>query len=250
MEQIRLFLWQSRRKIDVQVHTRRMCGRYTLTKSPASVMRTLGITDAVPFRPRYNIGPGQLVSILLRDDRMSRHTLQSMQWGLVPSWTKDPDAAKKIINARAETVSEKPTFKGGAKYRRCLLPADGFYEWAKAGAGGKQPFYFQVLDGESFCFAGLWERWEDRRTGRVIESCVIITTAANELMKPIHDRMPVILDEKACVVWLDGGSQFSPDIRQLLVPFSAERMNARPVGRTVNNPAFDTSDCIVEENHG
>lgn len=222
-----------------------MCGRYTLARFPTAVMRRFGITDSFPGRARYNIAPGQFVPVLLRDEEMPRPAIRSIQWGLVPAWSREPDAAKKIINARAETLAEKPAFKNAVRYRRCLVPADGFYEWAKIGTGRRQPYYFQAAGGEAFCFAGLWEYWENRGTGRTIVSCAIITTVANELVKPIHDRMPVILKEEGCLLWIDGRLQSYADVRQLLVPFPAERMNVRLVGRSVNNPAVDTPECIA-----
>jgi putative SOS response-associated peptidase YedK len=164
-----------------------------------------------------------------------------LRWGLIPSWSKDAKIAYKFTNARAETVADKPSFRSAFKQRRCLIPASGFYEW-KRDAKQKQPFFIRPRDEELFSFAGLWETWHDRE-GEIIESCAVITTEANELMRPIHDRMPVILDPESEAVWLDPHAA-TEDLRSLLVPFASERMEAYPVDLYVNNAKNQGPRCI------
>jgi putative SOS response-associated peptidase YedK len=178
-----------------------MCGRFTLAQSPEAVAKAFGL-DAVPnFPPRYNIAPSQPVGVIVRGQNAPKPEFRLMGWGLIPSWAKDPSIGAKLINARSETLTEKPSFRAAFKYRRCLIPADGFYEWQKTQGGAKQPFYFSMAGNAVFAFAGLWESWND------IESCTILTTAANGLLQPIHDRMPVILSPKDYGRWLDPSVQ-------------------------------------------
>jgi putative SOS response-associated peptidase YedK len=158
---------------------------------------------------------------------------------LIPSWSKDAEIGYKLINARAETVAEKPSFRSALKQRRCLIPASGFYEWQKQGTGGKQPYFISPREGELFSFAGLWERWHDPE-GEEVETCTILTTTANDLMKPIHDRMPVILDPTTEGQWLDPRAS-GDALRFVLVPCASDGMDARPVGLWVNNPKHEGS---------
>jgi putative SOS response-associated peptidase YedK len=216
-----------------------MCGRFTLA-SPGTVVAELFGLDGVPnLRPRFNIAPTQAVAVV-RDEGGTRR-LAELRWGLIPSWAKDPAIGNKLINARSETLAEKPAFRGAFRSRRCLVVADGFYEWAKTGTR-KQPWYFQLSDGRPFGFAGLWERWLPAG-GEPIETCTIVTTEANELLAPVHDRMPVILDQSSFSAWLGSEPGRPPD--GLLAPYPAAAMTARPVGLTVNSPANDTPECIA-----
>lgn len=189
---------------------------------------------------RYNIAPMQNIAAVRATD--AGNELVFLRWGLIPSWSKDAKIAYKLTNARVETVAEKPSFRSAFKQRRCIIPASGFYEW-KREAKQKQPFYIHPRDeGDLFSFAGLWETWHDPE-GEVIESCAIITTDANELMRTIHDRMPVILDTETESVWLDPHAP-TEDLRSLLVPFASDRMEAYPVDLYVNNAKNRGPRCI------
>ncbi|MGH7369454.1 MAG: SOS response-associated peptidase, partial [Candidatus Methylomirabilaceae bacterium] len=189
--------------------------------------------------PRYNIAPTQTV-IVVNDDG-TRHLMQ-MQWGLIPSWAKDPTIGTRMINARGETVATKPAFRAALRRRRCLIPADGFYEWQPVGRR-KQPVYITLKTREPFSFAGLWEIWTSRE-GKELKTCTIITTEANELLKPIHDRMPVILTKEAESVWLGPTIQDPAILLPLLTPYPAQEMEVHPVSTRVNNPTHDSPECI------
>lgn len=169
-----------------------MCGRFTLRVPAAELVEIFRLLRRPDVQPRYNIAPTQPVAVVRRIDR--GRELSMLRWGLVPSWAKDPKIGARMINARAETVATKPAFRTALRRRRCLVPADGFYEWAKSAGGTKQPHYITRRDGRPFAFAGLWESW-DGPDGSSIESCTIVTTEANDLVGRIHDRMPVILSE-------------------------------------------------------
>ncbi len=218
-----------------------MCGRYTLI-APAKMLEELFRLDILgELPPRYNIAPGQPVPAV-RASKTGTREPALFQWGLIPSWSKDPGVGARMINARAETAADKPSFRAAMKRRRCLIPADGFYEWAKIGAA-KQPFYIRMKDKRPFAFAGLWEQWcgED---GSEIGSCAILTTDANDLLKPIHHRMPVILAPGDYGRWTDPAVETPAAVADLLRPFSSEEMTARPVSRRVNNPRNDDASCI------
>lgn len=228
-----------------------MCGRYTIIHSMDAVAERFGVRPFSLSQPRYNVAPGQAVPIIIQD-RGDRQLLLA-RWGLVPFWAKDPDIGNKLINARVETLTEKPSFKYAFARRRCLIPADGFYEWQR-GPSGNQPYYIRRKDGDLFAMAGLWETWESP-DGSPLVSCAIITVPPNDIVKPIHDRMPALLlvaDEDA---WLQDvrGSRASPlkdsepleRVLQLLRPYPDELMEAYPVSRYVNNPANDGPLCIV-----
>jgi putative SOS response-associated peptidase YedK len=165
-----------------------------------------------------------------------------LKWGLVPGWADDPALGNRLINARAETAAEKPTFRAAFRQRRCLVLADGFFEWQRVG-GKKQPYYFRLGDGSPFAFAGLWEHWE--RDGKALDSCAILTTGANELVKPVHDRMPVILPSADFEQWLDPKGGKGPELQALLRPFPAEAMTSYPVGLRVNNPRHNDAACVA-----
>ncbi len=220
-----------------------MCGRFTLTKPFEDLKRILGdleLPDAPPPR-RFNIAPSQPIAIVIRDPKPR---LTFAEWGLIPHWARDPALGSRLINARSETVAEKPAFQASFRYRRCLIPATGFYEWhAAAPPGPKQPVYIHMLDERLFAFAGLWDHWQgDDGTERI--TATILTTTPNRLLRPIHQRMPVILPESAWADWLDREMDGAPELRNLLSPFPAEEMTYRPVSAHVNTPRHDDPACL------
>ena len=218
-----------------------MCGRFSFTQLAQTVAEKFQLTEVPSLSPRYNIAPTQPVPAVLATEETERQ-FKMLRWGLIPAWAKDTKMGAKMINARAETVTEKPAFRSAFKKRRCLILADGFYEWQQQ-EDGKQPFYFRLQEGKPFAFAGLWERWE-KGEGEPIESCTILTTEANDLMLPIHDRMPVILDPKDYDRWLDPEMQKTEFLQSLLQPYPSEQMTAYPVSTQVNNPKNDRPECI------
>lgn len=217
-----------------------MCGRFTLSQPVEAIASIFQLSEIPKLEPRYNIAPTQLVPTLHKSERDERQ-FQMLRWGLIPSWAKDPAIGNKLINARAETVAEKPSFRSAFRHRRCLVIADGFYEWRRQD-GKKQPFYFRLHDGQPFAFAGLWEHWQDSM-GEVIDSCTIITTEANEILQPIHDRMPVILNPKDYDLWLDPVEK-PEQLQQLLQSYSSTEMTSYPVSTKVNKPTNDTPELI------
>jgi putative SOS response-associated peptidase YedK len=217
-----------------------MCGRYTLTTNIRSIAETFGVAPTIEATPRYNVAPTQEVVSILPNGEAH---LEWLRWGLIPSWAKDEAIGSKMINARAETLAEKPSFKRLLRSRRCLLPADGFYEWKKAG-GGKIPMYITLKDGSPFAFAGLWDSWRSP-DGRQIRTCTIITTQPNEIVAPIHDRMPVILSADARSLWLDNAIQDEHALLPLLSPYPAADMAAREVSRRVNNPQSEGAELLA-----
>jgi len=219
-----------------------MCGRYVI-KSPAAKLKVRFQLDDLPlFEPRYNIAPTQPVPIVRRLDE-PRRAWTPVRWGLIPSWAKDAKIGNKLINARGETVAEKPSFRSAFRKRRCLIPADGFYEWKKLD-GGKLPHFIHLRDEEPFAFAGLWEHWTNPEDGEVIESCTIVTTEANALMRTLHDRMPVILPPADYDRWLDPATQDVEGLKALLRPYSSEEMTAYPISAYVNNPRHEGVKCL------
>jgi len=216
-----------------------MCGRYTLAASPQALVEQFDLSGDLPdLAPSYNVAPGTDVPAVVGDGEERR--LGLLRWGLVPFWADDPEVGSRIINARAESAPEKPSFRAAFRQRRCLIPADGFYEWQRAD-GGKQPFYARMENGEPFAFAGLWERW--RGEGEEILSCTILTTDANALLEDVHHRMPVIVAPENYGPWLDPASG-KEDLTPLLKPYPDELMETYPVGRIVNNPKNDDPSCI------
>ncbi len=223
-----------------------MCGRYTLTVDAAVLATLFDLEPLTEFEPRYNIAPSQPVPIV-RSDAEGNRQWATVRWGLIPSWAKDAKIGNRLINARAETAADKPSFRSAYKHRRCLLPADGFFEWVK-GPGGKQPNYIRFADGRPFSFAGLWESWKPPE-GETVESCTILTTRPNDLIGALHDRMPVILPPERFSDWLANGP-LGPDAAEaMLIPHPAEGMEAVPVSTLVNSPKNDGPGCIepVEE---
>lgn len=219
-----------------------MCGRFTLSLPVPALLSHFGLAEMPALPPRYNIAPTQSVAavLVLTGDREFR----LMRWGLIPSWAKDPAIGSRMINARAETVAQKPTFRTALKDRRCLIMADGFYEWDKKGES-KQPYHVVRRDNAPLAFAGLWDRWEPAQGGEPVESCTIITTEANAVVAAFHERMPVILDPDDYPLWLDPEVREAQKLLPLLRPYPAEKMVAHPVGTLVNSPAHESPDCIV-----
>jgi putative SOS response-associated peptidase YedK len=202
-----------------------------------TLARAFGVSGVPELPPRYNIAPTQSVPAVRLAGGERR--MELLRWGLIPFWAKDPEIGYRMINARAETVAEKPAYREAFRRRRCLMVADGFYEWKKLN-GGKQPYYFRLRSGEPFAFAGLWERWEG--PDGPVESCALITTGPNAVVGEVHDRMPVILEPEDYGVWLEAED---PDLlRSLLRPYSGDGLVAYPVGRRVNNPRNDEPSVI------
>lgn len=220
-----------------------MCGRFTLTQSAQAIAETFELSEIPDFEPRYNIAPSQSVAAIVREKGTPKNQLKWMRWGLIPSWAKDPKIGNKMINARAETLTEKPSFRNAFKSRRCLVIADGFYEWKKE-KDHKQPYYFQLENRQLFTFAGLWETWQ-KDTKEMISSCTIITTEANEFMNPIHSRMPVILNKDFYDQWLNLALKDSNTLLSLLKSDDSAIMTYIPVKDTVNKASHDSSDCLM-----
>jgi putative SOS response-associated peptidase YedK len=219
-----------------------MCGRYRLSRRKQLVDEYFD-TDSggEDWVPRYNIAPTQPVAVIRQNPKQPVRELSMMRWGLIPSWAKDSSVAASMINARSETASTKPAFRDALKSRRCLIPADGFYEWMRMGKA-KQPYCFEVNDGELFAFAGIWDRWKDAG-GKWLETCSILTTTPNAVTSPVHDRMPVILDPDSYDVWLDPGMQNAATISELLKPYNAQMMRSYAVSSRVNHVANDDEEC-------
>jgi len=213
-----------------------MCGRYTIHHSTEQIALRFDVANVVAeATERYNVAPTQSVPVIVNPD--GDRVLDAFQWGLIPAWAKEPGIANKLINARAETLAEKPSFKQALVRRRCLIPADGFYEWKREGAT-RQPMLFRRADGDLFAFAGLWEEWR-QPDGTPLRTCTIVTTTPNELAAQVHDRMPAILRPEDESLWLDGMPANVPDLLQLLRPYPADRMEVFAVSRRVNAPAID-----------
>ena len=218
-----------------------MCGRFTLRARPDAIAAEFGLADVPLLEPRYNIAPTQAVATVRLDRETGTRRLDLMRWGLVPSWADDPAIGNRLINARAETVAEKPAYRSAFKTRRCLIVADGFYEWMQID-GRKQPYHIRFQDDRPFAFAGLWESW--RGAACAFESCAVITGEPNELVRPIHDRMPVILRREDYDRWLDPAVTDAAMLGGLLVPYPAAEMVAYPVSTMVNAPDNDRPECV------
>lgn len=248
-----------------------MCGRFTLRTAASAIAEQFALLDTPDFGARYNIAPSQPVPVIrLRTEsprgdgdaaadnakrfesgsrRRSSVPLAShpreliwLRWGLIPSWAKDPAIGNRMINARAETAAEKPAFRAAMRHRRCLIVADGFYEWRRTGPS-KQPYLVHLRGGRPFAFAGLWEAWEGPDHS-MLETCTILTTAANDLLRPIHDRMPAILEPCDYIPWLNPAIEDPHQLSLLLRPYGGETMEAIAVGDFVNNPSHDSPQCV------
>ena len=219
-----------------------MCGRFTLFVVGVELAEVMGLDPSVDLAPRYNIAPGQDV-LAVRADAAGQREAVHLHWGLIPHWAKDRKIAYKLINARGETAHEKPSFRSAFKRRRCLIPTNGFYEWQGKGKH-KQPYFIRMKDGNPFAFAVLWEVWQSEKS-EPVQSCTIVTTEPNALVKPIHRRMPVILRPDEYERWLTAGPDDLEALRALLVPYPAEAMETLAVSTLVNNPSVDDPRCIV-----
>lgn len=224
-----------------------MCGRYTNTVTdPNVIAETFELAtppDPATLLARYNIAPTQPVMTVGKNPA-NDNSIAWMKWGLIPRWAKNSSMASKLINARAETLSEKPSFRDSFKLRRCLVVADGFYEWRKNDDGSKTPMYVRLADGGLFGLAGLWDRWMDPTSKESVLTCTIITTTPNDLLKTMHHRMAVILPPEHFDIWLDRDVQNTDELSELLQPFPAEQMVAFPVSKKVNNANYDGPDLI------
>jgi putative SOS response-associated peptidase YedK len=219
-----------------------MCGRYAQFQSGEAVAELFEIESIPQLSPRYNIAPTQQVATISSDAKTGDRSLKFRHWGLIPSWAKDKAISSKLINARAETLAEKPSFRRAFATRRCLIIADGFYEWQKLGKE-KQPFYIHLKGDRTFAFAGLWEEWKSPEN-EVIESCTIITTTANETIAPIHERMPVILAPETYESWLDPKENDRQKLEQILHLNSQLEVKTEAIATKVNNPKYDRPDCM------
>jgi putative SOS response-associated peptidase YedK len=217
-----------------------MCGRFAQRSQAGKVAKQFKVDDVPPLAERYNVAPSQ--AVLAVREALGGREATLLKWGLVPHWAKDPGIGNKLINARSETVTEKPSFREAFARRRCLVPVDGFYEWSRRG-DRKRPFYFHMKDGEPFAVAGLWERWEGE--GEPLETCTLLTTEANELLASYHDRMPVILRPEDYEVWLDADVRESGQLTRLLRPYAYEEMSAYAVSALVNSPSNDDPRCVA-----
>ena len=226
-----------------------MCGRYSLTSELTELAERFGFAAGeLAIQPRFNVAPSQPALTVISAGRNAKapgpaNRAGFMRWGLIPAWAKDAAIGNRLINARAETLTEKPSFRRALERRRCLVLADGFYEWQKVGRKG-QPFRITLASGEPFGLAGLWERWQ-APSGETVNSCTIITTAANQLLAPIHHRMPVILSPHLETAWLDPDVSDTALLGSMLAPYPAEGMQFYPVSPLVNSTAHDSPDCIT-----
>ena len=220
-----------------------MCGRYRLSRRKQLIAEYFDIDNDVDWEPRYNIAPSQPVGIIRQTPPQPGRHFSLARWGLIPSWAKDASMGSSTINARSETVRDKPAYRDAFTSRRCLIPADGFFEWRR-NSREKQPFHFEMHDDTLFAFAGLWDRWIDS-AGAAIESCSILTTTANSVLANIHDRMPVILPREKYDLWLDPGFRNVKELARLLVPFDAAQMRCFPVSTRVNAVSNDDPACVV-----
>lgn len=221
-----------------------MCGRYRLSRRKQIIAQHFdAISDAEDWTPRYNVAPTQPVPVIRQHPTEPTRHLSQMRWGLIPSWSKDASGAARMINARSETAHTLPAFRDAMKYRRCLVPADAFYEWKRSGTV-KQPYCFEVRGGELFAFAGLWEGWKDPSSAW-IKSCTILTTTPNAVTGAIHDRMPVILEPSDYDLWLDPGMKDTAAISDLLTPFDASAMRCYPISSRINQVAKDDESCAA-----
>ena len=219
-----------------------MCGRFFLEASLDELAELFGPFEGLTPPPRYNIAPTQPVAILREDAAGGRH-LVPVRWGLVPGWSKGPDSRFSMINARAETVAERPAYRAAFRYRRCLVPASGFYEWQARPKGKKQPYAICRPDHRPFAMAGLWEHWQGS-DGSEIESCTVIVTGANRRLASVHDRMPVILAPEDFDAWLDRHAQHPADLLSLLHSVPDDWLEGYPVSTDVNNPQHDSPSLI------
>jgi putative SOS response-associated peptidase YedK len=218
-----------------------MCGRFTLHLPPDLLAEIFGLAEIPVFPSRYNIAPTQRIAVI-RDNAAGRRETDFLHWGLIPSWAKDKSVGNRMINARSETVAEKPAFRKAIRFRRCIVPASGFFEWRQT-ENRKLPFYLRLRDGSPMAFAGLWDAWKSPE-GETVESCTILTTSSNELIEPLHDRMPVILHSEEYQLWLNREMTDPEKLIPLYRAFPADLMEMYPVSELVNSPRNDAPDLI------
>jgi putative SOS response-associated peptidase YedK len=221
-----------------------VCGRFPLPATPASVERAFDLEETPDLAPRFNIAPGQDVATIHQTGE-GRRTLVLRRWGLVPAWASDPKIGSRLINARAETAATKPSFRTALRRRRCLVPADGFFEWAAASSGPRQPYWIAQQDHGCFAIAGLYERWRSEEADAWLETCTLLTTEASPALRGIHHRMPVILAPGDYALWLDPMLQEPERLAEALRPRTERRFELRAVSRRVNRPGHDAADCIA-----
>jgi putative SOS response-associated peptidase YedK len=218
-----------------------MCGRFTLHIPPEQLAEIFGLIEITTFPARYNIAPSQKVAAI-RQNGDGQNRLDFLRWGLIPSWAEDISIGYRLVNARSESVHEKHSFRHAIRYRRCLIPTSGFYEWLHEGKV-KKPLYVHMKDGSPMVFAGLWESWKSPE-GEAVESCTILTTSANKLIESLHDRMPVILHHQEYDVWLDREISDPEKLKPLYKPYPADNMEMYPVSPQVNSPRNDSAELI------
>lgn len=214
-----------------------MCGRFAFYSPSEATAALFGVDGALAVEPRYNIAPTQYVAAV-RDDEQQRREMVMLRWGLVPFWAKDPSIGNRLINARAETVAEKPSYRAAFRHRRCIVLADGFYEWRRSG-DEKTPHMISLASGEPFALAGLWENWTNKESGESLQSMTLITTEANDFMQPIHHRMPLILQPDTANEWLAGSNTYMQGAATLTPP-----LQAWPLDRRVNNARNEGAELI------
>jgi putative SOS response-associated peptidase YedK len=221
-----------------------MCGRFVTNTPPEVLARTFELSEIPRIEPRYNVAPTQNVGVIRCCDETSHNRFDVLKWGLVPSWSKDLSFGSHLINARSENIAEKPAFRHSIKYRRCIIPTSGFYEWDHS-SGKKQPYFIRLTDHSPMCLAGIWESWKTP-DGIDLETFAILTTAANKIVEPIHDRMPVILCPDAFKLWLNHNMHDPEQLQPLYQPFPDSELTAYKVPNLVNNPRFDSPTCIAQ----
>ena len=219
-----------------------MCGRFILTSPGRVLAAQFELQHEPELTPRYNIAPTQMVPVVRFDQETTVKQFEMLKWGLVPFWAKDASIGPRLINARCETLGQKPAYRAAFKSRRCLIPTNGFYEWMKE-KEKKQPYLIRLADESLFAFAGLWEHWKGP-DGSTIESCTVITTEANDLLRPIHDRMPVIITRKDYDSWLNPDISGQETFQSLMLPYPSHEMVFFPVNPKVNKATYDNPDCI------
>jgi putative SOS response-associated peptidase YedK len=217
-----------------------MCGRFAFYSPSEATAALFGVSASIAVEPRFNIAPSQYIVGIRETDEAGRE-LAMFRWGLVPFWAKDPAIGNRMINARAETVAEKPSFRAAYRHRRCLVLADGFYEWKKEGTG-KVPYFISLANGEPFAFAGLWETWQSKETEEIIQSTTLITTAANDFISTVHHRMPVILQPDTADRWLAGDDELLVDVAG-----NSPKFQAWPVDKRVNNARNEGENLIIKQ---
>jgi putative SOS response-associated peptidase YedK len=218
-----------------------MCGRFVLENTPDQLMKVYRLSSMPEWSPRFNIAPSQQIAVVRQQN--GEREWAFLQWGLIPSWAKDPTIGYKMINARSETAHEKPSFNHALHNRRCIIPASGFYEWEKSGKE-KIPHYIHLRDGEVMSLAGLWERWTSPE-GKEIQTCTILTTSANNLIKNFHDRMPVILHREQFDLWLCRAVEDVKTLAELFHPYPSDQLVEYAVNKDVNSPINDSPHCIM-----